>query len=92
MTQRAEAPSATVPPAQQAEAVHPVWRCAKPCVWTVRMLTALVKGVEGGKWFRLLDKVFADCANAANVGAWPRGGTSTAGRMPTSPNRGCIVW
>ena len=22
-----------------------------PCVWTVRMLTALFKGVEGGKWF-----------------------------------------
>jgi RNA-directed DNA polymerase len=60
MTKRAEAPSATVPPAQQAEAAHPVWRCAKPCVWTVRMLTALVKGVEGGKWFRLFDKVFAE--------------------------------
>ena len=59
MTKRAEAPSATVPPAQQAEAAHPVWRCAKPCVWTVRMLTTLVEGVEGGKWFRLFDKVFA---------------------------------
>jgi len=60
MTKRAEDPSARVPPAQQAEAVHPVWRCAKPCVWTVRMLTALVQGVEGGKWFRLFDKVFAE--------------------------------
>jgi RNA-directed DNA polymerase len=60
MTKRAEAPSATVPPAQQAEAAHPVWRCAKPCVWTVRMLTALEQGVEGGKWFRLFDKVFAE--------------------------------
>jgi RNA-directed DNA polymerase len=59
MTKRAEDPSATVPPAQQAEAAHPLWRCAKPCVWTVRMLTALVQGVEGGKWFRLFDKVFA---------------------------------
>jgi RNA-directed DNA polymerase len=60
MTTRAEKPSAKVPPAQQAEAAHPVWRCAKPCVWTVRMLTALVEGVEGGKWFRLFDKVFAE--------------------------------
>jgi len=60
MTRRAEDFSAKVPPAQQAEAAHPVWRCAKPCVWTVRMLTALVKGVEGGKWFRLFDKVFAE--------------------------------
>jgi len=60
MTSRAEDSSATVPQAQQAEAVHPVWRCAKPCVWTVRMLTTLVEGVEGGKWFRLFDKVFAE--------------------------------
>ena len=59
MTRRAEDPSATVPLAQQAEAAHSVWRCAKPCVWTVRMLTTLVQGVEGGKWFRLFDKVFA---------------------------------
>jgi RNA-directed DNA polymerase len=60
MTRREEDPSAKVPPAQQAEAAHPVWRCAKPCVWTVRMLTTLVEGVEGGKWFRLFDKVFAE--------------------------------
>jgi RNA-directed DNA polymerase len=60
MTKRAEEPSAKVPQAQQAEAAHPLWRCAKPCVWTVRMLTALIKGVEGGKWFRLFDKVFAE--------------------------------
>lgn len=59
MTRRAEDPSARVPLAQQAEAAQPVWGCAKPCVWTVRMLTALVQGVEGGKWFRLFDKVFA---------------------------------
>jgi len=60
MTKRVEAQSAKVPLAQQAEAAHPVWRCAKPCVWTVRMLTTLVEGVEGGKWFRLFDKVFAE--------------------------------
>lgn len=60
MTTRAEHSSAKVPLAQQAEAAHPVWRCAKPCVWTVRMLTTLVEGVEGGKWFRLFDKVFAE--------------------------------
>jgi len=51
MTKRAEAQSAKVSPAQQAEAVHPaVWRCAKQCVWTVHMLTALVEGVKGSKW------------------------------------------
>jgi len=65
MTRRTERPPATVPLAQQAGAAqtakdHPLWRCAKPCVWTVRMLTALIQGVEGGKWFRLIDKVFAE--------------------------------
>ena len=60
MTTRMENPSAIVPLAQQAEAAHPLWRCAKPCVWTVRMLTTLVQGVEGGKWFRLFDKVFTE--------------------------------
>jgi RNA-directed DNA polymerase len=33
---------------------------AKPCVWTFRMLTTLIKGVEGGTWFRLYDKVFSE--------------------------------
>jgi RNA-directed DNA polymerase len=28
-------------------------------VWTERMLSALVNGVKGGKWFSLMDKVFA---------------------------------
>jgi RNA-directed DNA polymerase len=60
MTRPTEAKSVTVPQAQQAEAVHPVWRCAKPCVWTTRMLTTLLEGVEGGMWFRLYDKVFAE--------------------------------
>jgi len=60
MTNDPEDKSATVPVAQQAEtaAVHSVWRTAKPHVWTDRMLTALVTGVKGGKWFRLIDKVY----------------------------------
>ncbi len=29
--------------------------CAEPVVWTERMLTALIKGVKGGKWFSLAD-------------------------------------
>src|SRR5271156_5674095 len=29
----------------------------EPTVWTERMLTALQKGVKGGKWFSLIDKV-----------------------------------
>jgi len=60
MTEGTEGTPATVPLAQQAGAAQRLWACAKPCVWTVRMLTALTEGVEGGKWFRLFDKVFAE--------------------------------
>lgn len=31
----------------------------KPRVWTDRMLKALRRGVKGGKWFALIDKVFS---------------------------------
>lgn len=33
---------------------------AEPSVWTERMLTALVEGVKGGKWYSLMDKVHAE--------------------------------
>lgn len=60
MARPAEDTPATVPLAQQAGTAFRLWACAKPCVWTLRMLTTLVSGVEGGKWFRLFDKVFAE--------------------------------
>lgn len=63
MTRRQEETPASVPQAQQAGAAtapHRLWSVAKPCVWTARMLTTLISGVEGEKWFRLYDKVFAE--------------------------------
>ncbi len=33
------------------------WSWVEPRVWTERMLTALEAGVNGGKWFSLVDKV-----------------------------------
>ncbi len=60
MTRPTESKPAIVPSAQQAGASHALWRCAKPCVWTVRMLTTLISGVKGDKWFRLIDKVFSE--------------------------------
>ena len=33
---------------------------AEPSVWTERMLTALAEGVKGGKWYSLMDKVWAE--------------------------------
>jgi RNA-directed DNA polymerase len=35
------------------------WNWVEPEVWTERMLTALEQGVKGGKWFSLMDKVYA---------------------------------
>src|SRR6266540_1166270 len=41
------------------------WSWVEPAVWTTRMLTALEKGVKGGKWFSLIDKVHAPSNLAA---------------------------
>ena len=60
MTKPTETTPATVPLAQQAGETLSRWRWVQPCAWTVRMLTTLEQGVEGGKWFRLFDKVFAE--------------------------------
>lgn len=60
MNRQPEATSASVPRAQQAEEIQSRWRWVEPCAWTIRMLTALEEGVEGGKWFRLFDKVFSE--------------------------------
>jgi RNA-directed DNA polymerase len=35
---------------------------AEPRVWTERMLAALDKGVKGGKWYSLIDKVYPAAA------------------------------
>lgn len=35
------------------------WSWVEASVWTERMLTALDNGVKGGKWFSLMDKVYA---------------------------------
>jgi RNA-directed DNA polymerase len=35
------------------------WSWVEPSVWTPRMLAALEQGVKGGKWYSLMDKVYA---------------------------------
>jgi RNA-directed DNA polymerase len=51
----------TVPagPAKREREVAPQWAWTEPSVWTERMLDALEKGVKGGKWYSLIDKVYA---------------------------------
>lgn len=36
------------------------WDWVEPAAWTERMLAALETGIEGGKWFRLIDKVWGE--------------------------------
>jgi RNA-directed DNA polymerase len=45
------------------------WEWTEPSVWTERMLDALERGVKGGKWYSLIDKVYAQETLAA---AWKR--------------------
>ncbi len=44
--------------AQQAGKVAALRAMAAPEVWTERMLAALVTGLKGNRWFRLIDKVY----------------------------------
>ncbi len=44
--------------ANQAGEVRGRWAWTEPAVWTDRMLTALERGVKGGVWFSLIDKVY----------------------------------
>ena len=45
------------------------WAWTEPSVWTERMLDALERGVKGGKWYSLIDKVLGKETLAA---AWGR--------------------
>lgn len=53
------APVSATRRAKQAGDVQARWDWTEPTVWTPRMRTALNRGVEGGKWFSLIDKVYA---------------------------------
>jgi RNA-directed DNA polymerase len=59
MTKASEDQPVTVP----ARANHPGDRLttlilrSEPTIWTKRMLTALLEGVKGGKWYSLMDKI-----------------------------------
>ena len=61
MKNRAEEqrPAAVPATAPQGGDVRARWAWAEPTVWTERMLAALETGIEGGKWFRLIDKVWS---------------------------------
>ena len=45
------------------------WSWVEAAVWTERMVSALVNGVKGGRWFSLIDKVTAPATLAV---AWEK--------------------
>ena len=47
-----------VPLAKQGREVPPQWEWTEAAVWTERMLATLERGITGGKWYRLDDKVW----------------------------------
>lgn len=53
-----ERPAAVPEKAKQAGDIRDRWSWVEPSVWTERMLTALETGVQGGKWYSLMDKVY----------------------------------
>ena len=58
------APGVPARATQGAEARN--WSWVEDTVWTERMVSALVNGVKGGRWYSLMDKVFApDTLDAA---------------------------
>lgn len=59
---RSEARPASVPAKPDRQAGEDLWAIhkAERGVWSEKMLRTLARGVEGGKWFSLIDKVYAD--------------------------------
>ena len=47
-----------VPKAKQGREVAPQWEWTEASVWTKRMLATLERGIKGGKWYSLMDKVY----------------------------------
>lgn len=68
-TQKEKQPSAVPSRAKQGGEIPARWAWVEPTVWTTRMLAALENGVKGGRWFSLMDKVYAPANLAA---AWKR--------------------
>jgi RNA-directed DNA polymerase len=56
---RQEEPAGVAAGPTQGGDIRARWAWVEASVWTDRMLTALEKGVKGGVWFSLIDKVYA---------------------------------
>src|SRR2546426_3391131 len=78
MTRQARAPAVPGLATQGAETGNDRdWSWVEASVWTDRMVSALVNGVKGGRWFSLIDKVYAPATlEAAWDRVWANGGAA----------------
>lgn len=58
MVMQARGPQVSIKAKQGSETRGRDWSWVEASVWTDRMLAALGNGVEGGRWFSLIDKVY----------------------------------
>ena len=58
--EKEDKPAAVSEETKQAGEIRARWAWVEPSVWTERMLTALEEGIKGGKWFSLMDKIYAE--------------------------------
>ena len=65
---QAQGTAPAVPEAKQGAEARD-WSWVEASVWTERMVSALENGVKGGKWYSLMDKVYAPATLAA---AWTK--------------------
>jgi RNA-directed DNA polymerase len=73
-----EAKTASAVPARATRgAEHRDWSWVEASIWTERMVSALVNGVKGGRWYSLMDKVYApDTLEAAWEKVWANDGAA----------------
>jgi RNA-directed DNA polymerase len=64
-------------PKQDKEARRQRWEWVEHSVWTDRMLSTLERGIEGGRWFALIDKVYRkESLRSAYYQVWRNGGSA----------------
>ena len=76
-----QTPSAMPERAPQDGEVRVLWAWVESVVWTERMLATLETGIEGGKWFRLIDKVWSPKGRGRGTDhqRWPNAYFTAAG-------------
>jgi RNA-directed DNA polymerase len=77
MDRMKQATASAVPARATRDAEARDWSWVEASVWTERMVSALVNGVKGGRWYSLMDKVYApDTLEAAWEKVWANDGAA----------------